>query len=171
MVIFVTMKPFRLLTACLLCAIVSLLIGSSWTTIATVGVALLGIGKAEGFADALTAGAIISGAYFGDKISPLSDTTVLASSINKVDLFAHIRYMLLSTIPSMTITLVIFTVIGLCHPVADQGRMLEYAEVLRAHFRITPWLLVVPVLTGVMIWRKMCIQDEGDAGRFRFHHA
>ena len=144
-----------LLTACLLCAIVSLLIGSSWTTIATVGVALLGIGKAEGFADALTAGAIISGAYFGDKISPLSDTTVLASSINKVDLFAHIRYMLLSTIPSMTITLVIFTVIGLCHPVADQGRMLEYAEVLRAHFRITPWLLVVPVLTGVMIWRKM----------------
>ena len=76
-----------LLTACLLCAIVSLLIGSSWTTIATVGVALLGIGRAEGFADALTAGAIISGAYFGDKISPLSDTTVLASSINKVDLF------------------------------------------------------------------------------------
>ena len=144
-----------LLTACLLCAIVSLLIGSSWTTIATVGVALLGIGRAEGFSDAITAGAIISGAYFGDKISPLSDTTVLASSINKVDLFAHIRYMLLSTVPSMVITLVIFTVIGLCHPVADQGQMTEYAEVLRAHFRITPWLMIVPLLTAVMIWRKM----------------
>lgn len=144
-----------LLTACLLCAIVSLLIGSSWTTIATVGVALLGIGRAEGFSDALTAGAIISGAYFGDKISPLSDTTVLASSINRVDLFAHIRYMLLSTGPSMIITLVIFTVIGLCHPVADQGQMTGYAEVLRAHFNITPWLLIVPLLTAVMIWRKM----------------
>ena len=75
-----------LLTACALCAVVSLMTGSSWTTIATVGVALLGIGRAEGFSDAMTAGAIISGAYFGDKISPLSDTTVLASSINRVSL-------------------------------------------------------------------------------------
>ena len=148
-----------LLTACLLCAIVSLLIGSSWTTIATVGVALLGIGRAEGFADALTAGAIISGAYFGDKISPLSDTTVLASSINKVDLFTHIRYMLLSTGPSMIITLVIFTIIGLCHPVADQGQMMEYSEVLHAHFRITPWLLIVPVLIIYGFFQRWIIES------------
>ena len=90
-----------LLTACVLCAAVSLLTGSSWTTIATIGVALIGIGRAEGFSDAMTAGAIISGAYFGDKISPLSDTTVLASSINRVNLFEHIRYMLLTTGPSI----------------------------------------------------------------------
>ena len=83
-----------LFTACLLCAIVSVMTGSSWTTIATVGVALLGIGRAEGFSDAMTAGAIISGAYFGDKVSPLSDTTVMASSVNGVRLFDHIRFML-----------------------------------------------------------------------------
>ena len=143
-----------LLTACVLCAVVSLVTGSSWTTIATVGVALLGVGRAEGYSDALTAGAIISGAYFGDKISPLSDTTVLASSINKVDLFVHIRYMMQTTGLSMAISLIAFLVIGLCHGSADEGRMLVYSEVLHAHFRITPWLLLVPVLTGVMIWRK-----------------
>lgn len=144
-----------LLTACLLCALVSLLIGSSWTTIATVGVALLGIGRAEGFSDALTAGAVISGAYFGDKISPLSDTTVLASSVNRVDLFAHIRYMMITTVPSFVITLIIFTLIGLFHGSADALKMTEYADVLSARFNITPWLLIVPVITGVLIWRKM----------------
>ena len=144
-----------LLTACLLCALVSLLIGSSWTTIATVGVALLGIGRAEGFSDAMTAGAVISGAYFGDKISPLSDTTVLASSVNRVDLFSHIRYMMITTVPSFVITLVIFTLIGLFHGNADALKMTEYAEVLSARFNITPWLLIVPVITGVLIWRRM----------------
>ena len=143
-----------LLTACLLCAAVSLLIGSSWTTIATIGVALMGIGRAEGFSDAMTAGAIISGAYFGDKISPLSDTTVLASSVNKVDLFVHIRYMLLTTGPSILIALAAFTVIGLFHTGADPGRMSTYSDVLSATFHISPWLLVVPVLSGIMIWRK-----------------
>ena len=143
-----------LLTACVLCSVVSVVTGSSWTTIATVGVALLGVGRAEGFSDAMTAGAIISGAYFGDKISPLSDTTVLASSINKVDLFVHIRYMLQTTGLSMGIALIAFTIIGLCHGNADQGQMVIYSEVLRARFNITPWLMVVPVLTGVLIWRK-----------------
>ena len=144
-----------LLTACVLCAAVSLLTGSSWTTIATIGIALIGIGRAEGFSDAMTAGAIISGAYFGDKISPLSDTTVLASSVNKVDLFTHIRYMLLTTGPSIIITLIIFTVIGLVHPSPQEAQMGIYADVLRAHFHITPWLMVVPLLTGIMIWRKL----------------
>ena len=144
-----------LLTACVLCAIVSVMTGSSWTTIATVGVALLGIGRAEGFSDAVTAGAIISGAYFGDKISPLSDTTVLASSFNKVNLFTHIRYMLLTTVPSILITLVVFTIIGLSHTGTEQGQMGIYREVLAARFNISPWLMIVPVLTVVMIWKKL----------------
>ena len=144
-----------LLTACALCALVSVMTGSSWTTIATVGVALMGIGKAEGFTDAMTAGAIISGAYFGDKISPLSDTTVLASSINKVDLFRHIRFMMYTTVPSFVITLLVFTILGLSHSGADGEQMKVYSEVLQARFHITPWLLIVPALTVVMIWRKM----------------
>ena len=144
-----------LLTACIICALVSLTIGSSWTTIATIGVALLGIGRAEGFSDGLIAGAIISGAYFGDKISPLSDTTVMASSLNKVPLFTHIRYMLFTTVPSITITLVIFFIIGLSHHAADSATIGEYTDVLRSTFNITPWLMIVPVLTAVMIWRKM----------------
>ena len=144
-----------LFTACLLCALVSVITGSSWTTIATVGVALLGIGRAEGFSDAMTAGAIISGAYFGDKISPLSDTTVLASSLNKVDLFVHIRYMLLTTVPSFTITLVVFLVLGLSHSGTDSGLMEVYARTLQARFHLTPWLMLVPLLTMLMIWRKL----------------
>jgi len=143
-----------LLTACALCALVSVMTGSSWSTIATVGVALLGIGRAEGFSDAMTAGAIISGAYFGDKISPLSDTTVLASSINKVDLFTHIRYMMLTTVPSFTITLIIFTILGLTHGSASGDEMKVYSDVLSRSFHITPWIMVVPAVTVYLIWRK-----------------
>ena len=143
-----------LLTACILCALVSVLTGSSWTTIATVGVALLGIGRAEGFSDAMTAGAIISGAYFGDKISPLSDTTILASSVNKVDLFDHIHYMYLTTVPSMVITLIIYTVLGFTGGGTEEAQMGMYTEVLSSHFHITPWLLVVPAITIWLIIRK-----------------
>ena len=143
-----------LLTACILCAVVSVMTGSSWTTIATVGVALLGIGRAEGFSDALTAGAIISGAYFGDKISPLSDTTVLASSVNGVPLFSHIRYMLFTTVPSFVITLVIFTVLGLTHGGTPETEMEIYTSVLGSHFHLTPWLLLVPAFTVWMIWKR-----------------
>lgn len=144
-----------LLTACVICALVSVTIGSSWTTIATIGVALLGIGKALGFSDGMIAGAIISGAYFGDKISPLSDTTVLASSMSKVPMFDHIRYLMFTTVPSIVITLVIFLVLGLSHTGTDSSLINEYTTVLDAKFRITPWLLVVPALTAVMIARKM----------------
>ena len=143
-----------LLTSCVLCAVVSLMIGSSWTTIATVGVALIGIGHAEGFSDAVTAGAIISGAYFGDKISPLSDTTVMASSVNRVGLFDHIHYMYLTTVPSMLITLVIFTILGLTHAGVPDAQMARYSEVLSAQFHITPWLLLVPAFTVWLIVRK-----------------
>lgn len=144
-----------LLTACIICALVSVTIGSSWTTIATIGVALLGIGKALGFSDGMIAGAIISGAYFGDKISPLSDTTVLASSMSKVPMFDHIRYLMYTTVPSIVITLVIFTILGFSHSGSDSSLINEYTSVLDSKFNITPWVLIVPALTAVMIARRM----------------
>ena len=144
-----------LLTACIICALVSVTIGSSWTTRATIGVALLGIGKALGFSDGMIAGAIISGAYFGDKISPLSDTTVLASSMSKVPMFDHIRYLMYTTVPSIVITLVIFTILGFSHSGSDSSLINEYTSVLDSKFNITPWLLIVPALTAVMIARRM----------------
>lgn len=146
---------FFLITACIISALVSVATGSSWTTIATIGVALLGIGKAEGFSDPLIAGSIISGAYFGDKISPLSDTTVLASSFNKVPLFSHIRYLMVTTIPSFTITLAIFLILGLSHSSGDQSGIAVYAEGMRNSFNISPWIMLVPVMTGIMIARRM----------------
>ena len=144
-----------LLSACVICAIVSVMTGSSWTTIATIGVALLGIGRAEGFSDGMIAGAIISGAYFGDKISPLSDTTVMAASVNKVPLFTHIRYMFFTTVPSMVITLIVFTVLGLSHHGTEASQIDLYTSVLSTKFHITPWLFLVPVVTLVLIWKRM----------------
>ena len=144
-----------LLTACVICAVISVMTGSSWTTIATIGVALLGIGRAEGFPDGMIAGAIISGAYFGDKISPLSDTTVMASSVNKVPLFTHIRYMMFTTVPSIVITLIFFTILGLLHPSAEPAHIDLYTTVIASKFRITPWLMVVPLLTVFLIARRM----------------
>ena len=143
-----------LLSACALCALVSVMVGSSWTTIATIGVALMGIGKAEGFSDGLIAGAIISGAYFGDKISPLSDTTVMASSINRVPLFSHIRYLMITTVPSIVITLIVFTVLGLSHEGAPAAQVEQYAQALDRTFNLTPWLMVVPLVTAWLIARK-----------------
>ena len=143
-----------LLSACALCALVSVMVGSSWTTIATIGVALMGIGKAEGFSDGLIAGAIISGAYFGDKISPLSDTTVMASSINRVPLFQHIRYLMVTTVPSITVTLIVFTVLGLSHSGAPAAQVEEYAQALDRTFHLSPWLMVVPLVTAWLIARK-----------------
>ena len=126
---------FFLPAACIICAAVSLMLGSSWTTIATIGVALLGIGKAEGFHEGLIAGAIISGAYFGDKISPLSDTTVLASSIAETPLFSHIRYMMITTVPSFAITLIAFTVIGLVGVPESPADMGAFTGIISAKFR------------------------------------
>ena len=144
-----------LLSACVICAVISVMTGSSWTTIATIGVALLGIGRAEGFSDGMIAGAIISGAYFGDKISPLSDTTVMAASVNKVPLFTHIRYMFFTTVPSMVITLIVFTVLGLSHHGTEASQIDLYTSVLSTKFQITPWLFLVPAVTLVLIWRRM----------------
>ena len=144
-----------LFVACLICALVSLVTGSSWTTVATIGIALMGIGTAHGYSVGWTAGAIISGAYFGDKISPLSDTTVLASSVGEVPLFKHIRYMLITTVPSFTIALTIFLVASLCHT-TNSGLQTElFADGLQRVFVINHWLLIVPVVTGVLIALRM----------------
>lgn len=150
------MSPqFFLVSACVICALVSLLSGSSWTTIATIGVALLGIGHALGISEAWTAGAIISGAYFGDKMSPLSDTTILASSATGTDLFVHIRYMMLTTIPTFLITLTIFFIAGLGNANGAALQVGEYVEGLERTFHISLWALVVPLLTGIMIAKRV----------------
>lgn len=140
-----------LVTACVVCALISVLTGSSWSTIATIGVAFMGIGQVMGFSAGWIAGAIISGAYFGDKISPLSDTTVVASSACGVDLFAHMRYLMLSSVPALLVALVVFAVKGFMSDAADadQGMMLD--GVLRTTFNITPWTLVIPAITLALI--------------------
>ncbi len=144
-----------LLAVCIICALVSVVTGSSWTTIATIGVAFLGIGAAMGYSSAWTAGAIISGAYFGDKISPLSDTTVLASSVSGTPLFSHIRYMMITTVPSFVIACVIFLIISLVHDPGDTMRAGEFSDALHASFRISPWLLLVPLATGWLIYKRV----------------
>ena len=118
-------------------------------------IALMGIGTAHGYSVGWTAGAIISGSYFGDKISPLSDTTVLASSVGEVPLFKHIRYMLITTVPSFTIALIIFLVASLCHTTDNGLQTGLFADGLQRVFVISPWLLIVPVVTGVLIALRM----------------
>lgn len=146
---------FFLASTCIICAIVSVMTGSSWTTIATIGIALLGIGQAQGFEDGWIAGAIISGAYFGDKISPLSDTTVLASSVTDTPLFKHIKYMMITSVPSMIITLTIFTVAGFAHEATATDQIAMYSASLRETFHISLWLLIVPVITGILIAKRI----------------
>lgn len=146
---------FFLVSTCLICCIVSVMTGSSWTTIATIGIALMGIGEAQGFSPGWIAGAIISGAYFGDKVSPLSDTTVLAASVSGTPIFSHIRYLLFTTIPSLIITLVIFIIAGLSHEATSTGNIAEFTQALDSKFNISGWLMIVPILTGVMIAKKV----------------
>ena len=150
------MSPqFFLVSACIVCALVSVLSGSSWTTIATIGVALLGIGQALGVSEAWTAGAIISGAYFGDKMSPLSDTTILASSATGTDLFTHIRYMVYTTVPTFLITITIFLLTGLGNDATTELHVGEYTEGLSHTFHISLWTLLVPLFTAVLIARRV----------------
>ena len=146
---------FFLLCTCIICAIVSVMTGSSWTTIATIGIALMGIGKAQGFHEGWIAGAIISGAYFGDKVSPLSDTTVLASSTTGTPLFTHIRYLMYTTVPSMVVALIIFGVAGLSHEASDTSHIALFTETLSAKFNLSPWLLIVPLVTGILIAKRV----------------
>ena len=144
-----------LFASCIISALIAVMTGSSWTTIATVGVALVGIGTAQGYEPGWIAGAIISGAYFGDKVSPLSDTTVLASSSAGTPLFSHIRYMMVTTVPSFIFTLIIFLVVSLMHNEPSAAIAADFSNDLRSSFNISPWLLLVPVLTAVLIIRKV----------------
>ena len=144
-----------LASACLISAVVSVMTGSSWTTIATIGLALIGIGRALGFEDGWTAGAIISGAYFGDKVSPLSDTTVLASSVSGVPLFEHIKYMMYTTVPTMLITLTLFIIAGIFMGTSSESDISLYLTALDKAFCISPWLLIVPVCTAILIYGKV----------------
>lgn len=139
-----------LVTACFISALISVLTGSSWTTIATVGVAFIGIGDVMGYSPGWVAGAIISGAYFGDKISPLSDTTVLAASSCGLDLFKHIRFLMYTTVPSMIIALSVFAITGMFSSGnnADSTAMIDSLD---QAFNLSPWLLTVPALTLTLI--------------------
>lgn len=143
---------FFLVTTCAVCAIVSVLTGSSWTTIATIGVAFIGIGKIMGYHEGWIAGAIISGAYFGDKVSPLSDTTVIASSSCGVDLFDHIRFLMLTSVPAMAITLLTFGAVGLISdPAAVDPSSSGILDALNSTFNITPHTLIIPLIVAVLI--------------------
>lgn len=147
---------YFLIAACIVSAIISLVTGSSWSTIATIGVALLGIGKAIGMSEAMVAGAIISGAYFGDKMSPLSDTTNLAPAMAGVDLFTHIRYMSYTTIPSICFTLIIFLFLGLnlnTQTSADDISTIQNA--INSKFNISIWLFTVPAIVIGLIIKKI----------------
>lgn len=140
----------------IICAIISLATGSSWSTIATIGIALLGIGTTLGFNPGLVAGAIISGAYFGDKMSPLSDTTNLAPAMAGTDLFTHIRYMVLTTGPSIIITLIIFLIIGFTNRVDASATDVEAVlEAITTKFNVTPLLLIVPAFLIFIIVKKV----------------
>lgn len=147
---------FFLVAACVVCAIVSLATGSSWSTIATVGVALLGIGTALGIGQGLVAGAIISGAYFGDKMSPLSDTTNLAPAMAGTDLITHIRYMVWTTVPTLLITLIIYLVIGFTVETQEMGNGVEVMlKALDEKFYISPLLFIVPLAVVYLIVKKV----------------
>lgn len=145
-----------LFAACIVCAIVSVATGSSWTTSATVGIALVGIGKALGLPLGMVAGAIISGAYFGDKLSPLSDTTNLAPAMAGTDLFTHIRYMLYTTVPSISISLVLFLILGFMYggssEIADTQVILD---AISSKYEINFFLFLVPVIMVILITKKM----------------
>ena len=145
-----------LFAACIVSAIVSLATGSSWSTVATLGVALLGIGVTLGFNEGLVAGAIISGAYFGDKMSPLSDTTNLAPAMAGTDLFTHIRYMTITTVPSMSIALILFLIIGfMSETKVSDSDMHAVLNAIEGRFNINLILFLVPALVIFLIVKKV----------------
>ena len=145
-----------LFAACVICSIVSLATGSSWTTAATVGIALVGIGSALGINEGMVAGAVLSGAYFGDKMSPLSDTTNLAPAMAGTDLFTHIRYMAYTTVPSISLALIIFLILGFTQ--GEGGTVTEtqaMQDAISSKFNINGWLFLVPLAVVFLIIKKM----------------
>ena len=137
--------------SCIVCAVVSILTGSSWSTIATIGVAFMSIGSVLGFSPGWVAGAIISGAYFGDKLSPLSDTTVLASSCCGVDLFRHIRYLLITSLPAFGIALAVFGIANIGWSAEQSAQTSEIIQGLHARFNISAATLAIPAITLLLI--------------------
>ncbi len=145
---------FFLPATVVICAIISIATGSSWTTSATVGIALIGIGGAMGISLGMVAGAVLSGAYFGDKMSPLSDTTNLAPAMAGTDLFTHIRYMVYTTVPSILITLIVFIILGLSGDVKGEADTSAILTSIDEAFYISPWLFLVPAIVIFLIIRK-----------------
>ena len=149
------LHPSIFLPACvIICALISLATGSSWTTSATVGIALIGIGKALGVPVGMVAGAVLSGAYFGDKLSPLSDTTNLAPAMAGADLFTHIRYMTHTTVPSIVVTLIVFIILGIGFSAEGSANSQELLTAMNEVFTINLFLFIVPILVIVMIVKK-----------------
>ncbi len=145
-----------LAASCVICAIVSLATGSSWSTIATVGIALIAIGQILGVSIGWSAGAIISGAYFGDKMSPLSDTTNLAPAIAGTDLFTHIKHMLWTTVPSISIALIVFLIVGFIEGgEGDADKVLALQGIISEKFNISGWLFIVPIAVIALIIKKV----------------
>lgn len=142
--------------ACIMCAIVSMSIGSSWTTAATIGVALIGVSQGLGLSPEITAGAVISGAYFGDKVSPLSETTNLAPAIAGSELFSHIRYMFWTTAPSIITALILFTILGLNEmPTSDVQSIEELTRALKSEFNISVLNLVPLIVLLILAVKKV----------------
>ncbi|MEZ7495328.1 Na+/H+ antiporter NhaC [Leeuwenhoekiella aequorea] len=149
------LNPSIFLAACVvICAIISVATGSSWTTSATVGIALIGIANALDISLGMTAGAILSGAYFGDKLSPLSDTTNLAPAMAGTDLFTHIQYMLFTTVPTITITIIVFIIIGFNIETSGTADTSAILNSIDDAFDISPWLFIVPALVILLIVKK-----------------
>ena len=148
-------NPSIFLPACvILCAIVSLATGSSWSTSATIGVALIGIGKALGLPAGIVAGAAISGAYFGDKLSPLSDTTNLAPAVSGAKLFQHIKYMTYTTVPSILITIIILLIIGFSQDLNGNTETISLLSSIEEKFNVSPLVFIAPAIVIYMIIRK-----------------
>ena len=145
---------FFLVATVIICAIISIATGSSWTTSATVGIALVGIGETLGISLGMTAGAVLSGAYFGDKMSPLSDTTNLAPAMAGTELFTHIKYMAITTVPTFIITLLLFFIIGLNIEVRGTPNISDKLEAINNALNISPWLMLVPLAVVVLIVKK-----------------
>lgn len=139
----------------IIAAIISIATGSSWTTSATVGIALIGIGSTLGIPSGMIAGAVISGAYFGDKMSPLSDTTNLAPAMAGTDLFTHIRYMALTTVPTIVITLIVFAILSTTIETNGEADTTFILETINNNFNITPWLFIVPLAVIALILLKI----------------
>lgn len=145
---------FFLPATVVICSIISMATGSSWTTSATVGIALIGIGGAMGVPLGMAAGAVLSGAYFGDKMSPLSDTTNLAPAMAGTDLFTHIRYMTLTTVPTITITLIVFVILGFTIETGGSADTSNILSAIDATFYVSPWLFLVPAAVIFLIVKK-----------------